>query len=107
MAQLPDIDTGAAIHVKVVKQPTNAAAAKTLVRLLNKDPEAKDNHKRLEAIRRKQYNPRRRGGRLYGGHMVKLRPLKGNVGESGALRATDDVLKDLQSVARFIEVTPA
>jgi len=107
MTELSDIACGSTIQVKVVKQPTNAAAVKTLVRVLHKDEAVKADNRRLESIRHKHYSPRPRGGRLYGGHLVKQHPVKANVGESGTVIATVDVLRDLGSVSRFIEVTPA
>ena len=102
-----DIQPGSSIHVKVTRRPTNAAAAKTLVRLLSKDPVVREENKRLAKLRRIHYRPRKRGGRLYGGHMIKLRPLKGDLGEEGTVAATVDVLTDLKSVSRFVEVSRA
>ena len=102
-----DIQPGSTIHVKVTKRPTSAAACKTLVRLLSKDATVRDENKRLAKLRKVHYRPCKRGGRLYGGHMVKLRPVKGQLGEAGTLDATVDVLTDLQSVSRFVEVTRA
>ena len=104
---LEKITPGSRVHVKIVKQPTNVPASKTLVRVLSKDPTITAENKRLRKVRDSNYNPQMRGGRLYGGRMVKLRPIKGGLGESGTLTATADVLADLRSVARFIDVTPA
>jgi len=104
---LEKITLGSRVNVKVVKQPTNIAASKTLVRVLSKDPVITAENKRLRKVRDSHYNPSMRGGRLYGGRMIKLRPVKGRLGESGTLVATADVLTDLRSVARFIDVTPA
>jgi len=52
-------------------------------------------------------NPSMRGGRLYGGRQVKLYPVKAEIGEQGTVLATPDVIADLKSVARFIEVSGA
>lgn len=100
----PSIPPGSLVQVKVIKQPSNAAATKTLIRVLGKDAQARIEDQRLRKIRRKGYRPRRRGGRLYGGHLVKLRPIRAQIGESGILTATVDVLRDLGSVQRFVEV---
>ena len=104
---LDKITPGSRVNVKIVKQPTNAAASKTLVRVLSKDPAITAENKRLRKVRDTHYNPQMRGGRLYGGRMIKLRPVKGRLGEGGTLTATTDVLNDLRSVARFVDVTPA
>ena len=104
---LEKIALGSRVNVKVIKRPTNIAASKTLVRVLSKDPVITAENKRLRKVRDSNYKPSMRGGRLYGGRMVKLRPVKGQLGESGTLTATADVLTDLRSVARFVDVTPA
>ena len=101
------IDPGSKIQVKIIKQPTNAAAAKTLVRLLCKDAVAKKEVKRLSQIRKIGSRPSRRGGRNWQIRMVKQHRLKGDVGESGTIIATHDVLQDLESVSRFVEVQVA
>ncbi len=99
-----NIAPGSRIHVKVVKTPTSAAASKTLVRLLSKDAAARAANDRLRKIRQKNYAPARRGGRLYGGRVVKQHPVKAAIGTEGTLTATADVLRDLGSVSRFVDV---
>jgi hypothetical protein len=104
---LDKIAPGSKINVKIVKQPTNAAASKTLVRVFQKDPEVYAENDRQRKIRKKNYSPSRRGGRLYGGRVVKQHPVKGILGEAGTITATLSVLRDLASVERFIEVSNA
>ncbi|MEX2213980.1 MAG: hypothetical protein WD768_07620 [Phycisphaeraceae bacterium] len=101
------IKPGSRILVKVVKAPTNAAAEKTLARLLCKDAAAKREVNRQRSIRKRLYDPKPRGGRTYAGHIVKQQPMHGKLGESGTITASLDVLRDLASVERFVEVTPA
>ena len=101
------IETGSDVNVKIVKQPTNAAAAKTLRRLLNKDEQFKSEQKRLERARAKNLRYHQRGGRPWAVRVVKQHAVEATVGESGQIKATYDVVKDLKSVERFIEVTPA
>ena len=104
---LDNIAPGSKVNVKIVKQPTNAAATKTLMRVLAKDPVVYTEHERQAMLRRKHYNPGRRAGRLWGGQLVKQHPIKGRVGEAGTITATVSVLRDLGSVQRFIEVSEA
>ncbi len=104
---LDKITPGSRVDIKIVKQPTNAAAAKTLVRVLSKDEKVKAENKRLRIARDGHFEARTRSGRLWGVRVVKQRPVKGVVGESGTVTATVDVLNDLRSVQRFIEVSPA
>ncbi len=97
---------GTSVLVKIVKRPTNLAARKTLVRVLNKDLAVRAENKRLRKVRTSNHAPRMRGGRWYGGRMIKHHPVKGCPGESGTICATPDVIADLRSVQRFVQVTP-
>jgi len=106
MAELTEIKPGTQVRVEVVAEPTNQAARKTLARLLSKDLDAYEDDKRQRRIRQRGYNPQPRGGRLYGGHLVKQHVRQGTLGEKGEIRATVDVLRDLGSVQRFVRVEP-
>jgi hypothetical protein len=101
------IQAGQNVHVKVVKPPATHGATKTIIRLLSKDKAAMREAARQRRIRKVGYAPQPRGGRLYGGFVVKQHPVKGVVGESGTIFASLDVVRDLASVAKFVEVTPA
>ncbi len=102
-----DIQIGTNVRVKVVKQPTNAAATKTLCRILAKDETVKEEKKRLDKVADKHLKFKTRGGRPWIQRMVKIHPVKGVMGDQGVVFASADVINDLKSVARFIEVTPA
>lgn len=105
---MDNITPGSNVTFKIVKAPTNAAATKTLVRLLSKDLQHKAEINRRRQVRKAGYNPSPRGGRLYAGHVVfTQKSIKGVPGEQGTLKATVDVVRDLQSVQRFVEVTAA
>jgi len=102
---LDSVNPGDTIIVKVIKPVTSTAASKTLVRLFAKDESVRAELDRRAKARRKGFAPTRRGGRLYGGHVrIGHAPIKGEQGESGKVRATVDVLRDLRSVERFVEV---
>ena len=104
---IDDIAPGSRIQVKIIKTPKSASAAKTLVRLLSKDEQVYNERKRLSRIRTTRFKTKRRGGRHWPQHLVKQHPVKGVVGESGTIQATVDVLPDLKSVSRFIDVSAA
>ena len=104
---IDDIAPGSRIQVKIVKTPTSAAAAKTLVRLLSKDDRVYEEKKRLDRVRVSGFRTIRRGGRLWPIHLVKRQPVRPVAGEIGTIRATVDVLPDLKSVSRFIDVSKA
>ena len=107
MATLDQIKPGSQVHLRVVKTPRRVAAAKTLVRLLSKDSVVKENELRLRKIRRKGLRLKQRGGRRWAIRMVKQRSVIGQVGESGTITATVDVLADLASVTPFVQVSSA
>ena len=106
-ANLENITPGQTVHVKVVQQPSNTAARRTLERLLSKDPQAQREQERLRRARQRHTRHQQRGGRQWTVRVVKQHPLQGQRGEEGTIRATVDVLRDLGSVQRFIEVEPA
>ena len=105
MAQ--NIAPGQKVQIKIVRDPSNQAARKTLVRLLSKDEAIAKENERLRRARARHANPRQRGGRIWTGRVIKQRPVKGQRGEAGTIRATVDVLRDLGSVEKFVEVSPA
>ncbi len=106
---LDKIQLGDTIQVKVVKQPTNAAASKTLARVLCKDAAHAAEVERHREIRRTSTPKTTRGGRyrVWESRMIKQHPVAGNKGEQGTVTATYDVMQDLRSVERFIEVGKA
>jgi hypothetical protein len=101
------IALGSMIHVKIVRQPTTARAAKTLERLLCKDRGLQKEVKRQSKIRKEGFRSHQRGGRPWEVRVVKQHAAEGKVGEQGTIWATADVIRDLGSVERFIEITPA
>lgn len=104
---MSDIKPGSQITVTVTKQPTNAAGRKTVVRLLSKDENVKLENNRLKKARENHFRQTRRGGRFWDVNVVKQHPVKGLEGETGTITATLDVIQDLASVQRFVEVKPA
>ncbi len=104
-----DLQPGTTVHLKVVHEPTNAPARKTIVRLLSKDEAVTADHERLRKARKKNNWKNQRGGRvrLWQGRQVKLHPVTGTRGETGTFRAGTAELRDLKSVARFVEVSAA
>ena len=103
------ITPGSRVVVKVIKPPTNRGAEKTIKRLLEKDKAAMKESNRQRAIRKRLFHPKPRGGRIspFGGYVVKQQSVKVKVGASGTITASLDVLRDLNSVQRFVEVTAA
>ncbi len=101
-----DIKPGTIVSVTVTKAPTNAAAEKTLTRLFRKDP-AVARHHRLQQRKRPSFEEWRRGNATWH-HQMKTKPAaKVAPGASYKLRATLDVIRDLASVSRFVDVKPA
>ncbi|MEM6750520.1 MAG: hypothetical protein AAGA57_08925 [Planctomycetota bacterium] len=106
----PDaIEPGTQIRITVAREPRAAAARKTIVRLLGKDDAVAAEHDRLRTARQKNQWENQRGGRvrLWQGRQVKLHPVTGARGETGSIRATVDVLRDLPSVAKYLDIAAA
>ncbi len=104
---IENITPGSRVTLKVTSKPTNAAAAKTIVRLLSKDKTVKADQARQRSIRKTHFRQAPRGGRLWNVNVVKQASVKAEVGVEKSIIASLDVLRDLQSVQRFVEVTPA
>ena len=106
---MADITPGSTVNIKIVKEPASAAARKTLVRLLSKDAEIVAENKRLKKVRQTNQTHSPRGGRwrVWEGRLPKQRPVTGSLGESGTILASTDVLTDLKSVERFVEISAA
>ena len=86
------------ITITVTKAPTNAAAVKTIVRILGKDKVVAGHNRRQERIRKAGFSQNRRGGRFWDVHMVKQHPVLGRIGDTGT---------DLKSVEKWVEIKPA
>ena len=101
------VTPGSKITVKVVKKPTNEAASKTIVRLLSKDRGVRTVAARHKKGRKNNFRQAARGGRLWNIRVVKQTAVTASVGSTGTIVASLDVLTDLKSVAKFVEVTAA
>src|SRR5688572_671210 len=104
---LENIAPGSQVTLKVVKEPTSAAARKTIVRLLSKDRGVKRENERLRKARVKHFSQSRRGGRFWDVNVVKQAAVEAKPGVSKTITASLDVLSDLRSVSRFVEVSKA
>lgn len=98
------IAPGTQVQVTVIKKPTNAAAQKTIIRLLCKDKTVKADAARLRKSRAAGLQWNNRGGREWAVRVPKIQPVQATVGVSKSIKATLDVLTDLKSVSQFVEV---
>ncbi|RMF85851.1 MAG: hypothetical protein D6744_00715 [Planctomycetota bacterium] len=99
-----DIRPGSDITVEITATPTGAAARKTLTRVCSKDPHVAKLH-RYRKTHRPSWTDKRRGGRFWH-HQMKSRPaVRLESGAKYSLRATVDVIRDLQSVRRWVKVS--
>jgi len=102
---LTDIQPGQQINVTVTSEPKAAAQRKTLIRLCEKDEQVRAERKRLKRARPVKYH--RRGGRPWGDRPYRVAVVKTTAGASYKIFASVDVLRDLKSVEKHVEVTPA
>ena len=106
---MSQFNPGSSITIKVTAEPTSSAARKTLVRLLSKDATVEKENRRLKRVRETNEVATQRGGRVrvWAGRVKKQHPVAGVVGEQATVVATLDILQDLASVERFVEVVQA
>lgn len=99
-----DFKPGTALRVTVTKTINRESAEKTIERLFMKD----DAIAGPIAARSKNFKaiPGRRGGRIWTKWPDKVHP-KLDKGVAATLKATPQVLKDLGSVASFVDVARA
>jgi len=100
-----EIKPGQWVNVKVAREPKSAAGKKTMIRLFEQDDDVKRERQRLSRSRLTRHH--RRGGRLWADIPSRLRIVQTTPGATYKIFASVDVLRDLQSLARHVEVAPA
>ncbi len=99
-----ELKTGQTVRVTVSKNINRASARKTLERLFMKD---KTIHKPLaERSRNFKELPKRRGGQIWTKRPNKLHPALDR-GAAANVKVTPQAIKDLNSVATFVQVGPS
>ncbi|MBI5763157.1 MAG: hypothetical protein HZA51_06500 [Planctomycetes bacterium] len=101
-----EIKAGTIISIKVKRTVIKEAAAKTLSRLFAKDPVNRQARGRRKKLLKSAFRVRRRGGRPWEIRPKAPRLFQPTVGDSCTVRATSDVLGDLKSLTRYVDVTP-
>jgi hypothetical protein len=104
---LANVAPGATVSITVKKAPTSGAAAKTLSRIFAKDPANRRLRARRKDLRTDETFFIRRGGRPWGVRPKAPRLVQPGAGDSCKVLATVDVLNDLGSVERVVDVRPS
>jgi hypothetical protein len=99
---MEQIEPGSKVKVTIKRTPLGEGARKTLARLFLKD-------RRIAKARRrtpKPTLPKRRGGRIWLGRAQGAVTTVPRVGDSCEIACTLDVVRDLGSVKRYVDVSP-
>lgn len=109
MPATTDFQPGKPVTMTVTSVPTNAAAVKTIVRLLCKDPVTAKRNARIKRGRlaEPKFSPRGGRWRVWESRQPKIRVVSGKPGESATFTAGVQELRDLASVERFVEIKSA
>ena len=99
------IKPGQWIKVKITSVPQAAKNRKTMIRLFEKDENIRTERKRLNKAR--PVTTHIRGGRPWANRPRQLQVVKMEPGATYKVFASVDVLRDLQSVEKFVEIKPA
>lgn len=99
-----ELKPGTVVQVTVKRTPTNEAAAKTLSRIFAKDPANRRLRPRRKKLLAGAIDIRRRGGRPWEVRSKAPRLIRPTKGAACSLAVTVDLLPDLRSVERFIEI---
>ncbi len=102
-----EIVAGTVVSIKVKRTVLKEAAAKTLSRLFAKDPVNRHARGKRKELLKSALMVRRRGGRPWEVRPKAPRLFQPVVGDTCTLRATSDVIGDLRSLTRYIDITPA
>jgi hypothetical protein len=99
-----DVSPGQTVSVELTQMPRNEAARKTLQRLFSRDPAAQ-RRSRWQHAHRPSWEQWRRGGNMWH-HQMKTKPAVTLApGKRLEVQVTVDVIRDLQSVQRWVKVT--
>lgn len=101
-----NITPNTTVVMTVTATPTREAGLKTIQRLARKDP-AQQRHQRHRKSKRPSWQEWRRGGRFWHHQMRTESGIRIQRGSTFTIRATIDVLRDLASVAQWVQVAPA
>jgi len=102
-----EVKPGGKVSIEVIKTPRSEAAAKTLSRIFGKDLASRNLRRRRKALRADSKRVHRRGGRPweYAPHAPRL--VQPSKADTCTVLVTLDLVGDLESVQRFIKVSPA
>ncbi len=101
-----DVRPGMSVVVEITVPPRSAPARKTLLRLFRRDPQLL-RHRDRQKRQRPSWETWRRGGRMWHHQMKSKPPISLAAGSRLSLLATVDTLRDLESVEKYVKVTPA
>ena len=99
-----DITPGATVSIEISAPPRNEAAKKTLYRICRKDAGVAKFHRRWKD-KRPSWQTWIRGGKLWHHQMKSRPPLKLTAGAKYTVHATVDVIRDLESVRKWVNVS--
>ncbi|MBL8880132.1 MAG: hypothetical protein JNG88_13520 [Phycisphaerales bacterium] len=101
-----NITPNTTVVMTVTATPTREAGLKTIIRLARKDP-SQQRIQRHRKAKRPSWQEWRRGGRFWHHQMRTEHGIRVARGASFKFRATTDVLRDLESIAQWVSVSPA
>lgn len=99
-----DVRSGKKIRVTVTSSPTNEAAAKTLSRVFGRSAAGRRLRVERKRVRESQMSSHQRGGRQWVVRPFAPRLFQPVKGDTCEILGTTAVLRDLCSVARFVDI---
>ncbi len=102
---LADVKPGQWVTIRITKPPRAESRRKTLIRLCEKDPAMRKERERLKRSRLVRRD--RRGGRLWADRPARIPTVCTAPGSTYRIFASLDVLAELKSIERSVEVAPA
>jgi len=100
-----EIKPGQWINVKITAVPKAANNRKTMIRVFEKDETVRTERKRL--ARSRPVTTHVRGGRDWANRPKRLAAVNIEPGATYKVFASVDILRDLKSVEKFVDIKPA
>ncbi len=103
-----DLSPNTDMTFTISREPRTPAARKTIERLMWMQPEVqKDLRKLARQRKQKDIRPTIRAGRVWFDRPRATRTARAEVGAAFTIRVTPQIVNDLQSVASYLEASPA
>ena len=99
-----NLTPGTTVTLRVKTVPTTAKGRKTIERLMRLNPKVQRTLDKVAKVRGRTTPLNQRGGRMWASRMVATKCVNCEAGATFPLRITPQIMPDVASVGRYIEI---